>query len=186
MQRLIDIIFSIIAIFILFIPILIIGILIKMSSKGPILYWSDRVGYKNDIFSMPKFRTMKIQTPELATNDLPNPETYITKIGYYLRRYSLDEIPQIICLITGKMTLIGPRPALFNQNDLIMLRTNNKIHMLRPGITGYAQVNGRDQLSIEEKVNLEIYYKQNKSFFLDIKIIILTVIKVFIKEGVSH
>lgn len=186
MRRFIDIIFSILILLILSMPILVIAFLIKISSKGPILYWSNRVGLRNDIFSMPKFRTMKVQTPELATNELPNPRSYITKTGYYLRRYSLDEIPQLICLISGKMTLIGPRPALFNQQKLIKLRTDNEIHMLIPGITGYAQVNGRDSLSIEEKVNLEIYYKKNKSFFLDIKIIILTIIKVFKKEGVSH
>ena len=186
MHRFLSLIFSLLIFLILLLPILAITLLIIIKDRESPLYFSSRIGKDNIIFSMPKFRTMKVQTPELATNELPNPRSYITKIGYYLRRYSLDEIPQLICLMSGKMTLIGPRPALFNQQKLIKLRTDNEIHMLIPGITGYAQVNGRDSLSIEEKVNLEIYYKKNKSFFLDIKIIILTVIKVFKKEGVSH
>ncbi len=186
MRRILDIIFSLVILFIFFIPILVISFLIKITSKGPILYWSNRVGIKNKIFLMPKFRTMTIQTPEIATNDLQNPDKYVTKLGSFLRRYSLDEIPQLLCLLSGDMTLIGPRPALFNQYDLIRLRTDYEIHILMPGITGYAQVNGRDELSLEDKVNLEIFYRENKSFCLDLKIILLTIIKVFMKEGVSH
>ena len=186
MRRVIDIIFSLVILFIFFIPILFISLLIKLTSKGPILYWSSRVGFKNKIFLMPKFRTMHIQTPEIATNDLLNPDIYITKLGSFLRRYSLDEIPQLWCLLSGNMTLIGPSPALFNQHDLIKLRTDSEIHILIPGITGYAQINGRDSLNLEDKVNLEVFYKKNRSFFLDLKIIFLTIIKVFMKEGVSH
>ena len=167
-------------------PILVIAFLIKISSKGPILYWSNRVGLRNDIFSMPKFRTMKVQTPELATNELPNPRSYITKIGYYLRRYSLDEIPQIYSVLSGNMALIGPRPALYNQDDLIAMRTKKGVDKLLPGITGWAQVNGRDELSIPDKVALDVEYLNHQSFWFDIKILWITFSKVVKRDGVSH
>tara|TARA_B100000787_G_C16174441_1_gene288219 strand:- start:656 stop:1234 length:579 start_codon:yes stop_codon:yes gene_type:complete len=185
-KRLIDILMSILIFSILFIPVLPICILVKVTSKGPILYWSNRVGRNNEIFSMPKFRTMKIDTPEVATHSLKEADKYITRFGSLLRKYSLDEIPQLITIISGKMSFVGPRPALHNQSDLIKLRSELGIHHLVPGITGYAQINGRDEVSIEDKVELDLYYKKNYSIYLDVKILILTFKKVIFNEGIIH
>jgi O-antigen biosynthesis protein WbqP len=186
MKKIIDIIFSLILLFFLFIPSILIMILIKVDSRGPIIHWSKRVGQKNKIFKMPKFRTMNIITPQIDTNSLKNPDYYITRIGKYLRRYSLDEIPQLYSIIIGDMSLVGPRPALYNQNNLIELRAKHNVHLLLPGITGYAQVNGRDNINIDDKVLLDIFYKKNFSIALDFKILIQTIVKVFHQENVSH
>jgi O-antigen biosynthesis protein WbqP len=148
--------------------------MVKLTSKGPILYWSDRVGMDNRIFKMPKFRTMRIDTPPVATHLLTNPDAYLTPIGSFLRKFSLDELPQLWSILKGHMSFIGPRPALFNQDDLIELRTNKGIHKLVPGITGWAQINGRDDIPIPLKVKYDEYYMKNKSFFLDLKILWLT------------
>ena len=185
-KRFLDILFVIITLVILSIPIIIISLLVFSSSKRPILFWSDRVGIYNSIFKMPKFRTMKINTPPLATHLLSSSDKYVTKVGSFLRKISLDELPQLWSILKGDMTFVGPRQALFNQYDLIELRKKNGVDILKPGITGWAQINGRDNITIEEKVNLDIYYLKNKSFFLDFKIIILTLIKVIIKDGISH
>ena len=166
--------------------ILSIAVLIKLTSPGPILYWSDRVGQFNKIFKMPKFRTMKINTPILATNLLEDPAQYVTSIGYFLRKSSLDEIPQLWSILIGDMSFVGPRPALFNQYDLIQLRTRNGIHQLIPGLTGWAQVNGRDNLTIVEKVNFDAEYLNNKNFIFDLKILYLTFIKIIQRDGVHH
>lgn len=162
------------------------SLLIKLTSKGPVLYWSDRVGINNSIFKMPKFRTMKTETPSVATHMLKNPEHYLTPIGNYLRKSSLDELPQIYNILKGEMSFVGPRPALFNQVDLTTLRTQQNIHILIPGLTGWAQINGRDDLSIPQKVDLDRYYLDNRSFLFDMRILVLTFINVFKRKGVSH
>jgi len=186
MKRLFDIVFSII-LFVLFIfPSIVIAIAIKLTSKGKILYWSDRVGENNNIFKMPKFRTMKTNTPEVATHLLINSANSLTPIGKLLRRYSLDEIPQLWSILIGKMSFVGPRPALFNQNDLIDLRSNYGIDKLLPGLTGWAQINGRDELQIKDKVKKDLEYLNKRSFLFDLKIMWLTIVKVFKKDGVSH
>lgn len=186
MRRIFDItillLFSPIIIFI----IIIIAILIKITSKGSVLYFSDRVGRYNKIFSMPKFRSMKINTPQVATHLLVNSDSFLTPIGGFLRKYSLDELPQLWCIFTGNMTIIGPRPALFNQDDLITLRDEYNISKMTPGLTGWAQINGRDELSIKEKVDFEIYYLQHKSIWLDIKIMWLTIVKVISSKNITH
>lgn len=168
------------------IPIILISVLIKLTSKGPVFYWSDRVGCNNTIFKMAKFRTMKINTPAVATHLLNNPGQYVTKIGKALRKMSIDELPQLFNVLYGNMSFVGPRPALFNQDDLIALRTKKNIHALVPGITGWAQINGRDELPIPVKVEFDEYYLKNRSFFLDLKILFITVVKVINKEGVHH
>ena len=185
-KRLFDIILSVILAIILIIPILIIAFAVKLTSKGPIFYISDRVGRGNSIFKMYKFRTMKIGTPPVATHLLAKPEKYLTIIGELLRKTSLDELPQIFNIVKGDMSFVGPRPALFNQDDLIQLRTNKGIHELMPGLTGWAQINGRDELPIPIKVEYDEYYKDNMSFLFDLKILLGTVIKVLKKEGVTH
>jgi O-antigen biosynthesis protein WbqP len=160
--------------------------LVKLTSPGPVLYWSDRVGVDNKIFRMPKFRTMRMETPAIATHLLSNPDEYLTPIGPFLRKWSLDELPQLWSVLTGYMSFVGPRPALFNQDDLIALRTGKGIHRLVPGITGWAQINGRDDIPIPQKVGFDAYYLLHRSFLLDIKIILLTVFKVARREGVVH
>ena len=186
LKRLIDLFICIIfMIFSIFIFILI-TILIKTSSPGPIIHWSRRIGKNNQIFYMPKFRTMLINTPEVATHLLKNSNSYITFIGKFLRKYSLDELPQIISVLKNDMSIVGPRPALFNQKDLMKLRTINNIHLVKPGITGWAQINGRDEISIQQKVEFEIFYLKNQSFMFDIQIIIKTMFKEKKKKGVSH
>ena len=186
MKQCFDVIVSLSFLMILCIPMLIISLLIKLTSKGPVLYWSDRVGRNNRIFQMPKFRTMRIDTPPVATHLLENPDEYLTPIGIVLRKFSLDELPQLWSVIKGDMSLVGPRPALYNQDDLIELRTKKGIHGLVPGITGWAQINGRDELPIPTKVEYDEYYMKNRSVFVDLKILYITLLRVVKAEGVRH
>ncbi len=165
---------------------LVVTLLVKLTSRGPVLYWSDRVGINNSIFKMPKFRTMHVDTPPVATHLLKNPKDFLTPVGAFLRKFSLDELPQLWSILKGDMSFIGPRPALYNQDDLIKLRTEKGIHRLIPGITGWAQVNGRDDLPIPVKVEFEEYYLKNRSLLLDLEILWMTVIKVLKKEGIQH
>ena len=186
MKKIFDLILTLIATVVLLIPMVFIALAVKLTSKGPVLYWSDRVGKHNHLFNMPKFRSMKIDTPAVATHLLDDPKSVLTPIGDFLRKSSLDELPQIWNILRGDMSFVGPRPALFNQLDLIKLRTEQHIDSLVPGLTGWAQVNGRDELPIPKKVALDLEYLQQKSFKLDLKILWLTVMKVAKKEGVSH
>ena len=186
MKRVFDCVMALFLLCILSVPMLIIAILVSVSSKGPVLYWSDRIGVNNRIFEMPKFRTMRIDTPPVATHLLQSPDSYLTPIGSFLRKFSLDELPQLCSILVGDMSFIGPRPALFNQDDLIKLRTDKGIHCLIPGITGWAQVNGRDELPIPIKVEFDEYYLKHRDFLLDVKILWMTLIKVFKREGVQH
>ncbi len=186
MKRIFDIVIALSLLVIFGVPILIITLLIKLTSKGPVLYWSDRIGRNNSIFSMPKFRTMRTDTPAVATHLLANPDQYLTPIGAFLRKLSLDEFPQLISILKGNMSFVGPRPALFNQDDLIKLRTQKGINILTPGLTGWAQVNGRDDLPIPVKVNFDEYYLKRRSFLLDLKILFMTLFKVLRSEGVKH
>ena len=186
MKRLFDLILAILIILLLLIPFLLIAILVIVTSKGPVLYWSDRVGKNNLIFKMPKFRSMLINTPTLATHLLDNPDSYLSPIGRFLRTTSLDELPQLFCVLKDDMSFVGPRPALYNQNDLISLRTHKSVDKLLPGITGWAQVNGRDELSIPDKVLLDVEYLNRQSFWLDIKILWMTLLKVIKRDGVNH
>ena len=186
MKRLFDLILAIFLILPLLIPFLILAILIIITSKGPVLYWSDRVGKNNKIFKMPKFRSMVINTPTLATHLLDNPDSYLSPIGHFLRTTSLDELPQLFCVLKADMSFVGPRPALYSQTDLISLRTQQSVDKLIPGITGWAQVNGRDVLSISDKVLLDVEYQNRQSFWFDIKILWMTLFKVLKKEGVDH
>lgn len=167
-------------------PLFLIAAMVRLSSPGPVLYWSDRIGINNSVFKMPKFRTMKVDTPPVATHLLSNPDFFLTPVGPFLRKYSLDELPQLWSILKGDMSFIGPRPALYNQDDLIKFRTEKGIHRLIPGITGWAQVNGRDDLPIPVKVEFDEYYLHNRSFLLDFKIVWMTFIKVLKKEGVQH
>jgi O-antigen biosynthesis protein WbqP len=185
-KRSFDIIMSVILLIIFIIPIFMIGIAIKFSSKGPVLYISDRIGRRNSIFKMYKFRTMKIYTPSIATHLLDNADQYVTPIGNFLRKTSLDEIPQLLNILKGDMSFVGPRPALYNQSDLIKLRTERGVHELVPGLTGWAQVNGRDELPIPVKVEFDDFYRCHQSFLFDMNIIYKTCFKVLNKEGVSH
>jgi len=186
MKRVFDIVACILLLLILVIPMLLIAIIVKLTSKGPVLYWSDRVGQYNLVFKMPKFRTMKIDAPTLATHLMKNPNDFISPVGVFLRNTSLDELPQLYSIIKGDMGIIGPRPALFNQKDLITLRTEKQLDGLLPGLTGWAQVNGRDELSIPEKVELEVEYMHRKSFWFDLKILWMTFLKVINSQGISH
>ncbi|MEN6320685.1 MAG: sugar transferase [Syntrophaceae bacterium] len=186
MKRVFDLIIAIVLLLLFSIPMLIIGFMIKTTSRGPALFWSKRVGLGNKIFKMPKFRTMRIDTPDVATHLLENPDTYLISIGPCLRRYSLDELPQIWSVLTGDMSLVGPRPALYNQHDLIELRTVKGVHSLVPGITGWAQVNGRDSITIPVKVEYDEYYLKRRSFMFDLKILWMTFLKVIKREGVKH
>ena len=185
-KRIIDIMAATILSITLCIPMLIIAVVVKVSSRGPVLYWSDRVGIDNNIFKMPKFRTMRTDTPAVATHLLKTPHEYLAPIGAFLRKYSLDELPQLWSIIKGDMSFIGPRPALFNQDDLVKLRTEKGIHKLIPGITGWAQVNGRDDLPIPVKVEFDEYYLKNRSLLLDLEILWMTFMKVLKKEGIQH
>jgi O-antigen biosynthesis protein WbqP len=185
-KRLFDTIVAAVLLVVLFIPMLFIGLAVKLSSRGPALFWSRRVGLDNRIFMMPKFRTMYSNTPDVATHLLEDPEMYLTPIGSVLRRYSLDELPQIWSILKGDMSLVGPRPALHNQDDLVEFRTAKGIHMLTPGITGWAQVNGRDSISIPVKVQYEEYYMKHRSFLFDMKILWMTFLKVVKSEGIKH
>ncbi len=186
MKRVFDFILALLASFLLLVPIVWVAILVKLTSKGPALYWSDRVGKNNAIFKMPKFRSMKTDTPAVATHLLPDPKRALTPIGGFLRKYSLDELPQLWCLLKGDMSFVGPRPALFNQDDLIALRTERGVEKLVPGLTGWAQVNGRDKLPIPQKVSLDLEYANKQSFWFDLRILWLTFLKVIKSDGVSH
>ena len=186
MKRILDLLASGFLIVLLSPVILMVAIFVARTSTGPIFYWSDRIGRNNRIFRMPKFRSMRTGTPVVATHLLANPNAHLTPIGSFLRKSSLDELPQLLCILRGDMSLVGPRPALYNQYDLIELRTQHGVHRLLPGITGWAQVNGRDELPIPEKVALDVEYLNNASIFLDCKILILTVVKVMRRDGVSH
>ncbi|WP_144158581.1 sugar transferase [Paraburkholderia sp. BCC1885] len=186
MKRLFDLALGLVALVILVVPALVVALLVKGTSDGPILYWSERVGRNNNIFRMPKFRSMRIGTPAVATHLLLDPSAHLTPIGGFLRKSSLDELPQLWSILRGDMSFVGPRPALFNQDDLISLRTEKGVHILRPGLTGWAQVNGRDELPIPVKVKYDEEYAQKQSFVFDIKILVLTFVKVVGREGVSH
>lgn len=185
MKRLFDLLIATVSTVIFFIPLLIIYFSIKVNTKGNPIYWSDRVGKDNKIFKMPKFRTMIINTPELATNELEDPYQWLTPIGSFLRKSSLDELPQIFCVFVGKMSFVGPRPALYNQYNLIEMRTEVGVHKLLPGITGWAQINGRDTITLKKKVKYDKYYLIKKSFLFDIKILWQTIIKVISSDGVK-
>ena len=167
-------------------PMLIVALLVKLTSRGPVLYWSDRVGRDNAIFQMPKFRTMLVDTPAVATHLLADPDRFLTPIGRFLRKSSLDELPQLLSILRGDMSFVGPRPALFNQCDLIELRTRKGVHRLTPGLTGWAQINGRDELPIPVKVDVDEQYLKNRSFALDLQILLRTFRKVVRSEGITH
>ena len=186
MGRFFDFLSALIITLIIIAPSLIIALLVKITSKGPILFWSKRIGVNNEIFLMPKFRTMKQDTPDVATHLLKDPDQFITLIGPFLRRNSLDEIPQLYSVLLGDMSLVGPRPALFNQEELINLRNRKDIHKLKPGLTGWAQVNGRDEITIHEKVRLEEEYLDKMSWKMDMYILWLTFIKVLNKDSITH
>ena len=186
MYRAVNKIFAILLLFLLAFPLIIIFILVKLTSNGPAIYWSKRIGKNNLIFKMPKFRSMVTNTPQLATHLLNDSGNFLTPLGGFLRKTSLDELPQLFSIIKGDMVFVGPRPALYNQSNLIKLRTENGVHKLFPGITGLAQITGRDELSINDKVSLDIEYLVKKTLWLDLKIIFLTLYKVSIKQGVSH
>jgi O-antigen biosynthesis protein WbqP len=186
MKQIFDLILGVVVFALLATPVLLIVIIVRLTSKGSALYWSDRVGKNNEIFKMPKFRSMLIDTPAVATHLLDNPDSYLSPIGGFLRRSSLDELPQLFSVLKGDMSFVGPRPALFNQEDLIALRTEKGVDKLLPGITGWAQVNGRDELSIPDKVALDVEYLNCQSFWLDIKILWMTFLKVIKRDGVSH
>ena len=186
MKRLFDITFSLMLLPILLVLMLIISLLVRLTSKGPIIHWSDRVGRKNIIFKMPKFRTMHSESPNIASNLIRNPEDYVTNIGSFLRKLSLDEIPQIISVLKGDMSIVGPRPALFNQYDLIKLRTDNAIDQLTPGVTGWAQVNGRDELTVVEKVAFDIEYLNRMSLFFDLVVLWKSISVLVNRKNISH
>jgi len=186
MKRIFDLLLGVAILVLLVAPMLLISIAVRLSSKGPALYWSDRVGKNNKIFKMPKFRSMLTDTPAVATHLLDNPDTYLSPIGGFLRHSSLDELPQLFSVLKGDMSFVGPRPALFNQEDLITLRTEKGVDKLLPGITGWAQVNGRDELSIPDKVELDVEYLNRQSFWFDMKILWMTFLKVIKRDGVSH
>ena len=186
MKRLFDFVLASSAVLLLSLPILLVALAVKLSSSGPVLYWSDRIGRGNRVFRMPKFRSMRIDTPAVATHLLSNPAAYLTPIGSFLRKSSLDELPQLWSILKGDMSFVGPRPALFNQDDLIALRTQYGVHELVPGLTGWAQVNGRDELPIPEKVKLDAEYMQKESFWFDLRILWMTFVKVVRRDGVSH
>ena len=186
MKRLFDAVFSVVLLLVLLIPMVLIAVMVKFTSKGDILYWSDRVGKDNVIFKMPKFRSMMVDTPAVATHLLGNPQSNLTPIGNFLRKYSLDEFPQLWSILKGDMSFVGPRPALFNQDDLVKLRSDKGVDKVVPGLTGWAQINGRDELPIPEKVKMDVEYLQRQSFLFDLKIILLTLLKVIRKNNISH
>lgn len=186
MKRAVDLLFTLPAACLLCMPFLIVALLVKLTSKGPVLYWSTRIGQHNKPFSMPKFRSMLTDTPAVATHLLDNADSYLTPIGGFLRRSSLDELPQLWSIIKGDMSIVGPRPALFNQNDLIALRTEAGVDKIKPGLTGWAQINGRDDLPIPVKVAYDVEYMKQQSVAFDFHIIMLTVLKVIRRDGISH
>lgn len=186
LKRAFDLVLGTAALVILAVPLIIIAIAVKLTSPGPVLYWSDRVGVRNSIFRMPKFRSMRIDAPVVATHLLKNPDQWLTPIGSFLRKTSLDELPQLLSILRGDMSFVGPRPALFNQDDLIALRTQAGVDALVPGLTGWAQINGRDDLPIPVKVEFDAEYLKRRSFWFDMKIIWLTFIKVIREDNVDH
>lgn len=186
MKRLFDLVLGLMAAAVLLVPLVVVAVLVRLTSPGPALYWSDRVGRHNRIFKMPKFRSMRVGTPAVATHLLANPKAHLTPIGSFLRKSSLDELPQLWSILAGDMSFVGPRPALFNQHDLIELRTQKNVHTLVPGLTGWAQVNGRDELPIPQKVALDVEYLQRQGFWFDNQILWLTFLKVVRRDGVSH
>ncbi|HRD86629.1 MAG TPA: sugar transferase [Accumulibacter sp.] len=186
LKRIVDLSLACLAAVVVLLPICLVALSVKLTSPGPVLYWSDRVGRHNRIFRMPKFRSMRIGTPAVATHLLADPASFLTPIGSFLRRSSLDELPQLWSILVGDMSFVGPRPALYNQDDLIALRTERGVHELLPGLTGWAQVNGRDELPIPEKVEFDVAYLQRQSVRLDLRILWLTVLKVVRREGVTH
>jgi O-antigen biosynthesis protein WbqP len=186
MKRFFDLILGLFASVVLLLPVLLVAMAVRLTSKGPALYWSDRVGRNNVIFKMPKFRSMRVGTPAVATHLLADASSHLTPIGSFLRKSSLDELPQLWSILAGDMSFVGPRPALFNQQDLIALRTELGVHTLVPGLTGWAQVNGRDELPIPEKVKLDVAYLQRQSPWFDIRILWMTFAKVLRRDGVSH
>lgn len=186
MKRILDLLLALAAAVVLAVPVILVVLMVRLTSPGPALYWSDRVGRHNKLFKMPKFRSMQIGTPAVATHLLADPEAYLTPIGSFLRKSSLDELPQLWSILVGDMSFVGPRPALFNQHDLIELRTQHGVHELVPGLTGWAQVNGRDELPIPDKVKLDAEYLQRQSLGLDIRILWLTFLKVIRRDGITH
>jgi O-antigen biosynthesis protein WbqP len=186
MKRLFDLVLAIILTILFAVPLIVLALAVRLTSSGPALYWSDRVGRDNHIFKMPKFRSMRTDTPAVATHLLENAHSFLTPIGSFLRRSSLDELPQIWSILVGDMSFVGPRPALYNQDDLIALRIEKQVHTLAPGLTGWAQINGRDELPISVKVDLDVEYMQKQSFFFDVYILYLTFIKVLRRSGVAH
>ena len=186
MKRLFDLFLGIFAALVLSVPVLLVAIAVRLTSAGPALYWSDRVGRYNKLFKMPKFRSMHVGTPPVATHLMADPDAWLTPIGSFLRKSSLDELPQLWSILLGDMSFVGPRPALFNQHDLIALRTEQGVHLLLPGLTGWAQVNGRDKLTIHDKVKLDVAYLQHQSLAFDVRILLLTFVKVVRRNEVSH
>lgn len=186
MKRGFDIFLGSLAALILFVPVLLVAMAVRLTSNGPALYWSDRVGRNNVIFKMPKFRSMRVGTPAVATHLLADAQSHLTPIGSFLRKSSLDELPQLLSILSGDMSFVGPRPALFNQQDLISLRTELGVHELVPGLTGWAQVNGRDELPIPDKVKLDVEYLQQQSLSFDIRILWITFLKVLKRDGIAH
>ena len=186
MKRLFDFLLAVIVFILLVVPIILTAIAVRITSKGGVLYWSDRIGRNNEIFKMPKFRSMLIDAPCVATHLINNPDSHLSPIGGFLRRTSLDELPQLFSVLKGNMSFVGPRPALFNQDDLIALRTEKGVDKLLPGITGWAQINGRDELSISDKVALDVEYLSRKSFWFDLQILWMTFLKVMKRDGVNH
>lgn len=186
MKRLFDLVLALVAALVIAVPMMMVALLVRLTSPGSTLYWSDRVGRNNKIFKMPKFRSMRVGTPAVATHLLADPRAHLTPIGSFLRKSSLDELPQLWSILVGDMSFVGPRPALFNQHDLIALRTEHGVHELVPGLTGWAQVNGRDELPIPDKVKLDAEYLQRQSLWFDIRILWLTFVKVLGRDGVSH
>lgn len=186
MKRVVDLLLVFLAGLLLLLPILLISVCVRLTSAGPALYWSDRIGRNNRIFHMPKFRSMRVDTPAVATHLLKDPAIWLTPIGSFLRKSSLDELPQLWSILIGEMSFVGPRPALFNQDDLVALRTAQGVHELLPGLTGWAQVNGRDELPIPEKVKLDTEYLRRRSLRFDMYILWLTALKVLRRDGVSH
>jgi O-antigen biosynthesis protein WbqP len=186
MKRLFDLLVVIVAGLIFAIPMILVAMAVGLTSQGPILYWSKRVGKNNRLFNMPKFRTMRVDTPVLPTHLLGNPDAYLTSIGSFLRKSSLDELPQLWCILRGDMTVVGPRPALSNQQDLIDARTVKGIHLIKPGLTGWAQVNGRDEIELAKKVQLDYEYLDKKSLIFDVYVVLLTFYKVVKREGIQH
>jgi O-antigen biosynthesis protein WbqP len=186
MKRGFDVCLALCVLLLLIVPIIMVALLVRITSIGPVLYWSNRVGRCNHLFRMPKFRTMRVDTPAVATHLLADPDQFLTPVGSFLRKSSLDELPQLWSIIRGDMSFVGPRPALFNQDDLVALRMQYGVDKLVPGLTGWAQINGRDELPIPEKVKLDVDYLHQQSFALDLKIILMTFLKVLRRDGIKH